>query len=66
MNNINFKILFEDNHLIAVNKKSGDIVQADRTGDLPLTHYIKLYLKKKYNNTGNVFIVTIHILDRQK
>ncbi len=45
MNNI--KILYEDNHLIVINKKSGDIVQADRTGDLPLTYYIKLYLKKK-------------------
>ena len=39
MNNINLKILYEDNHLIAVNKKSGDIVQADKTGDLPLTLY---------------------------
>lgn len=64
MNNINFEILYEDNHLIAVNKKSGDIAQADRTGDLPLTYYIKLYLKKKYNKPGNVFLGTIHRLDR--
>lgn len=64
MSSINSCILFEDNHLIAVNKKPGDITQADKTGDLPLSHYIKKYLKKKYNKPGNVFLGTIHRLDR--
>ena len=43
------EILFEDNHLIAVNKKSGDIVQGDKTGDTPLSDFVKSYIKKKYN-----------------
>ena len=64
MNNISSKILYEDNHLIAINKKSGDIAQSDKTGDLPLTYFVKLYLKKKYNKPGNVFLGTIHRLDR--
>ena len=46
MNNIDPEILFEDNHLIAINKKPGEITQADKTGDLPLSHYIKIYIKK--------------------
>ena len=57
-------ILYEDNHIIAVNKKSGDIVQGDKTGDTPLTEFIKIYLKKKYNKPGKVFLGTIHRLDR--
>ena len=57
-------ILFEDNHLIAVNKKSGDIVQGDKTGDTPLSDFVKSYIKKKYNKPGEVFLGTIHRLDR--
>ena len=57
-------VLYEDNHLIAINKKPGDIVQADKTGDKPLSEYIKEYIKKKYQKPGNVFLGTIHRLDR--
>ena len=57
-------ILYEDNHLIAINKKSGDIVQGDKTGDTPLSDYVKKYIKKKYNKPGDVFLGTIHRLDR--
>ena len=58
------EILYEDNHLIAVNKKSGDIVQGDKTGDKPLSDYIKKYIKEKYHKPGQVFLGTIHRLDR--
>lgn len=58
------EVLYEDNHLIAVNKKSGDIVQGDKTGDTPLSDFVKAYIKKKYNKTGEVFLGTIHRLDR--
>ena len=58
------EVIFEDNHLIAINKKSGDISQGDKTGDLPLSDYIKEYLKKKYNKLGNVYLGTIHRIDR--
>ena len=57
-------VLYEDNHLIAVNKKSGDIIQGDKTGDTPLSDYVKLYIKKKYKKVGDVFLGTIHRLDR--
>jgi len=57
-------ILFEDNHLIAVNKKSGDIVQGDKTGDQPLSDRVKEYIKEKYNKPGEVFLGTIHRIDR--
>tara|TARA_B100001758_G_C18416906_1_gene620847 strand:+ start:4151 stop:4810 length:660 start_codon:yes stop_codon:yes gene_type:complete len=57
-------ILYEDNHLIAINKKSGDIVQADKTGDAPLSDFVKAYIKKKYKKPGEVFLGTIHRLDR--
>ena len=60
MNNINIDVIFEDNHLIAVNKKSGEIVQGDKTGDEPLSERVKKYLKVKYNKPGNVFLGTIH------
>ena len=46
MNNTKLEILFEDNHLIAINKKSGDIIQGDKTGDKPLSEIVKLYIKK--------------------
>ena len=58
------EVLYEDNHLIAVNKKSGDIVQGDKTGDTPLSEHVKDYIKKKYNKPGEVFLGTIHRLDR--
>ncbi|NTW23724.1 MAG: RNA pseudouridine synthase [Lentimicrobium sp.] len=58
------EILFEDNHLLIVNKRPGDIVQGDKTGDLPLTEHLKLYLKEKYNKPGEVFLGLVHRLDR--
>jgi 23S rRNA pseudouridine1911/1915/1917 synthase len=57
-------IIYEDNHLIAVNKRAGDLVQGDRTGDVSLPDHIKSYLKHKYNKPGNVFCGVIHRLDR--
>ena len=58
------EILYEDNHLIAINKRSGDIVQGDKTGDTPLSDFVKDYIKKKYKKPGEVFLGTIHRLDR--
>ena len=58
------EVLYEDNHIIAINKKSGDIVQGDKTGDAPLSNFVKAYIKKKYNKPGEVFLGTIHRLDR--
>ncbi|MFH2141969.1 MAG: RNA pseudouridine synthase [Bacteroidota bacterium] len=57
-------VLYEDNHLIAVNKQPGEIAQGDETGDSTLIDKIKLYIKKKYNKSGEVFLGTIHRLDR--
>ncbi len=57
-------ILYEDNHLIAVNKAAGDLVQGDKTGDFTLPDRIKVYLKEKFNKPGNVFCGVIHRLDR--
>ncbi len=59
-----FSVVFEDNHLIAVNKKNGVLVQGDHTGDKPLSELVKEYLKKKYNKPGNVFAGVIHRIDR--
>ena len=58
------KILFEDNHLIIINKKSGKIVQGDKTRDIPLLEDVKNYIKVKYNKPGDVFLGLIHRLDR--
>lgn len=58
------KILYEDNHIIAVNKTTSEIVQGDKTGDTPLSEHIKEYIKEKYNKPGNVFLGVIHRLDR--
>ena len=58
------EIIFEDNHLIAVNKNCHEIVQGDKTGDVPLSGMIKAYLKEKYQKQGNVFIGVTHRLDR--
>jgi 23S rRNA pseudouridine1911/1915/1917 synthase len=57
-------ILFEDNHLIVINKKPSEIVQGDKTGDQTMPDTIKEYLKVKYNKPGNVFCGVIHRLDR--
>lgn len=61
---MSLEILYEDNHLIIVNKKSGDLVQGDKTGDAPISDKIKAYIKKKYNKPGDVFLGTVHRLDR--
>ncbi len=57
-------ILYEDNHLIAVNKRVSDLVQGDRTGDMALDSIVRAYLKEKYHKPGNVFLGVIHRLDR--
>lgn len=58
------EILFEDNHIIAVNKRSSDLSQGDRTGDTPLDAEVKKYLADKYNKPGDVFLGIVHRLDR--
>ena len=58
------EVLYEDNHIIIVNKKSGDIVQADITQDEPLTEPVKRFLKEKYNKPGEVFLGVVHRIDR--
>ena len=60
----NLEVLYEDNHLIAVNKRVGDIVQGDKTGDKPLSEVVKEYIGEKYNKPGEVFLGVIHRLDR--
>ena len=57
-------IVYEDNHIIIVNKKPGEIVQGDKTGDTPLSEMLKAYLKEKYNKPGNVFCGVVHRIDR--
>ena len=57
-------ILFEDNHIIAINKKSSQLVQGDKTNDEPLSEYVKKYLKLKYDKPGEVFLGVVHRLDR--
>jgi len=57
-------ILYEDNHLIAINKMAGDIVQADDTGDEPLDEKVKKYIAKKYNKPNGAFLGVVHRLDR--
>lgn len=56
--------LYEDNHIIIVQKEPGEIVQGDQTGDTPLSEMVKDYLKKKYNKPGNVFCGVVHRIDR--
>ena len=60
----NLIVLYEDNHIIAVNKRVGDIVQGDKTGDNPLSEIVKSFLKKKYNKLNNVFLGVVHRIDR--
>ena len=57
-------VLYEDNHIIIVNKTASEIVQGDKTGDVPLSETVKQYLKEKYHKPGNVFIGVVHRLDR--
>ncbi|MDR2130483.1 MAG: RNA pseudouridine synthase [Odoribacteraceae bacterium] len=58
------EIIYEDNHLVAVNKSVSEIVQADKTGDIPLSEQVKAYIKKKYNKPGEVFLGVPHRIDR--
>lgn len=60
----NLQVLFEDNHIIVINKRVGDIVQGDKTGDKPLSEVVKEFLKEKYNKPGEVFLGVVHRLDR--
>lgn len=57
-------IVYEDNHIVVVNKKAGEIVQGDKTGDKPLSEMVKDYLREKYNKPGNVFCGVVHRIDR--
>jgi len=57
-------IIYEDNHIIVVNKSASEIVQGDKTGDVPLSEKVKAYLKEKYQKPGNVFVGVTHRLDR--
>jgi len=63
-NENNLLILHEDNHIIVINKRCGDIVQGDKTGDTPLLHHVKKYIKFKYKKPGDVFLGTVHRIDR--
>ncbi|NPA43339.1 MAG: RluA family pseudouridine synthase, partial [Chlorobi bacterium] len=58
------RILYEDNHLLIVNKLPGEIVQGDKTGDTPLSETLKQYIKRKYAKPGNVYLGVVHRLDR--
>ena len=63
-NKNNLQVLFEDNHIIAINKRCGDIVQGDKTGDKPLSEIVKSFIKTKYSKPGNVYLGIPHRLDR--
>ena len=63
-NRENLQVLFEDNHIVIVNKRAGDITQGDKTGDKPLSDVVKEYIKDKYNKPGNVYLGVVHRLDR--
>ncbi|HRN03954.1 MAG TPA: hypothetical protein PLL05_02690, partial [Muribaculaceae bacterium] len=58
------EVLYEDNHIIIVNKAPGEIVQGDKTGDTPLSETVKAWLKAKYDKPGEVFLGVVHRLDR--
>src|ERR1700743_2507615 len=57
-------VLYEDNHLIAINKRAGDVVQADESGDEPLDEKVKKYIANKYNKPNGAFLGVVHRLDR--
>ncbi len=63
-NKNNLQVIYEDNHIIIVNKRAGDIVQGDKTGDKPLSDVVKDYIKDTCNKPGNVYLGTVHRLDR--
>lgn len=63
-NENNLQVLYEDNHLIVINKRAGDIAQGDKTGDKPLSEVVKAYIKQKDNKPGNVYLGVVHRLDR--
>lgn len=58
------QVIYEDNHIIVVNKAPGEIVQGDKTGDVPLADHVRQYIKEKYQKPGNVFLGVVHRLDR--
>jgi len=60
----NLQVLYEDNHIIIINKRPGDIVQGDKTGDKPLSEVVKEYIAEKYNKPGAVYLGVVHRLDR--
>jgi len=60
----NLQVLYEDNHLLIVNKRPGDIVQGDKTGDTPLSEVVKQFIAEKYNKPGAVYLGVVHRLDR--
>ena len=60
----NLLVLYEDNHIVIINKRIGDIVQGDKTGDVPLSEIVKQYIAEKYQKKGNVFLGVVHRLDR--
>jgi len=60
----NLQVLYEDNHIIVINKRAGDIVQGDQTGDIPLSEIVKQYIGSKYNKPGAVYLGVVHRLDR--
>lgn len=60
----NLQVLYEDNHLLIVNKRCGDIIQGDKTGDTPLSEIAKQYIAEKYNKPGAVFLGVVHRIDR--
>lgn len=60
----NLQVLYEDNHLLVVNKRAGDLVQGDKTGDTPLSEVVKSYIAEKYNKPGAVYLGVVHRLDR--
>lgn len=61
---VRMDVVYEDNHIIVVNKAASEIVQGDKTGDVPLSEKVKQYLKEKYQKPGNVFVGVTHRLDR--
>jgi len=63
-NKYNLQVLYEDNHIIIINKRVGDIVQSDKTGDKPLSDVVKDFIKDKYNKPGKVYLGVTHRLDR--
>jgi 23S rRNA pseudouridine1911/1915/1917 synthase len=64
MKNFNIEVIYEDNHLIAVNKPAGYLVQGDETGDIPLSDMVKQYIKARYDKPGDVYLGVCHRIDR--